>query len=141
MRNSNAVVANAGMAEIQIKQLKFRGLGMDTNSTPPTRFAGTETAAEVKSRHSEDDAFDCAFVRTPLRRSLVWRTADVEADLMIEGVRLVEQRNAREVAPAIEIVDVDPSPYVITPATSQKPLEFKVKLKNHLPSDFRGSCA
>ena len=29
-------------------------------------------------------------------------------------------------------------PYVITPATSQKPLEFRVKLKNHLASDFRG---
>ena len=31
-----------------------------------------------------------------------------------------------------------PSPYVTTPATSQKPLEFKVRLKNHLATDFHG---
>ena len=33
---------------------------------------------------------------------------------------------------------VEPSPYVTTPATSQKPLEFRVTLKNHLASEFRG---
>jgi hypothetical protein len=58
---------------------------------------------------------------------------------MIEGVPFViSNETEREVTPAVEIVDLDPSPYVITPATSQKPLEFRVKLKNHLATDFRG---
>lgn len=58
---------------------------------------------------------------------------------MIEGVSFaINNESEREVAPAVEIVDVSPVPYVITPATSQKPLEFNVKLKNHLASDFRG---
>ena len=39
---------------------------------------------------------------------------------------------------AVEITAVEPSPYVSTPATSQKPLEFNIQLKNHLPSEFRG---
>ena len=38
----------------------------------------------------------------------------------------------------MEIVDVKPSPYVSTPATSQKPLDFSITLKNHLRNDFRG---
>jgi hypothetical protein len=43
-----------------------------------------------------------------------------------------------DVAPAVEIVDVKPSPYVSTPATSQRPLDFTITLKNHLQSEFRG---
>jgi hypothetical protein len=63
----------------------------------------------------------------------------VEAELVIEGVSFhIENTTRRDVAPAVEIVDVKPSPYVTTPATSQKPLAFTVTLKNHLPADFRG---
>ncbi|HEU4767325.1 MAG TPA: hypothetical protein VFS77_08110, partial [Pyrinomonadaceae bacterium] len=62
-----------------------------------------------------------------------------EAELSMEGVTFVVDTEARrDVAPAVEIVAVEPSPYVSTPATSQKPLEFAVRLKNHLPSEFRG---
>jgi len=63
----------------------------------------------------------------------------VDAELSIEGVSFhVETDTRRDVAPAVEIVSVDPSPYVSSPATSQKPIEFKVTLKNHLPNAFRG---
>ena len=136
----NAVVANAGMAEIQIKELKFRGLGVDTKlSIADKILPGTETAAEVKvtppkttplTVPSADHLYDGHLFGEPLT---------VEAELMIEGVSfVVSNETRREVAPAVEIVDADPIPYVITPATSQKPLEFKVRLKNHLPTDFRG---
>ena len=40
--------------------------------------------------------------------------------------------------PAVEIVDVKPSPYVTTPATFPRPLDFKITVQNHLQSDFRG---
>ena len=136
----NAVVANSGMAEIQIKQVKFRGLGTDTKLNAADKILpGTETAAEVKvavpkTTHltvpSSEHLYDGRLFGEPLT---------VEADLMIEGVPFtIDNETEREVAPAVEIVDLDPSPYVITPATSQKPLEFKVKLKNHLATDFRG---
>lgn len=136
----NAVIANAGVAEIQIRQLKFRGLGTETKLTAADKILpGTETAAEVKvvtpktlglTVPSAEHLYDGRLFGEPL---------SVEAELMIEGVSfIVSNETEREVAPAIEIVDLDPSPYVITPATSQKPLEFRVKLKNHLTSDFRG---
>ena len=136
----NAILANSGMAEIQIKQVKFRGLGVETKlNTADKMLPGTETAAEVKvavpnTTHltvpSSEHLYDGRLFGEPLT---------VEADLMIEGVPFaITNETEREVAPAVEIVDLDPSPYVITPATSQKPLEFRVKLKNHLATDFRG---
>lgn len=136
----SAIVANSGMAEIQIKQVKFRGLGMESKLNIADKILpGTETAAEVKvstptttrlTVPSSEHLYDGRLFGEPLR---------VEAELMIEGVAFsISKEIEYEVAPAVEIVDLDPSPYVITPATSQKPLDFRVKLQNHLASDFRG---
>jgi len=135
-----AVVANAGAAEIQIKQLRFRGLGADTRlNTAEKVIPGTEASAEVKVNvpktasltvPSSEHLYDGRLFGEPLR---------VEAELSIEGVSFtIENETRREVAPAVEIVKVEPSPYVSTPATSQKPLDFRVTLKNHLRTDFHG---
>ena len=135
-----AIASNSGVAEIQIKQLKFRGLGVETKLNAADKILpGTDTSAEVKvavpktaplSVPSSEHLYDGRLFGEPL---------DVEAELSIEGVSFtVENESRLDVAPAVEIVSVDPAPYVSTPATSQKPLEFKVTLKNHLPSEFRG---
>jgi hypothetical protein len=135
-----AVVTNAGSADIQIKQLRFRGLGADSRlNTAEKVIPGTETSAEVKVNvpktasltvPSSEHLYDGRLFGEPLR---------VEAELSIEGVSFtIENETRREVAPAVEIVKVEPSPYVSTPATSQKPLDFKVTLKNHLRTDFHG---
>jgi LmbE family N-acetylglucosaminyl deacetylase len=135
-----AFVMNGGIAEIQIKQLKFSGLGVNTSLKAAEKILpGTDTSAEVKintpqntnlSVPSSEHLYDGRLFGEPLK---------VEAELAVEGVSFhVESDTRREVAPAVEIVSVDPSPYVTTPATSQRPLEFKVTLKNHLAADFRG---
>ena len=135
-----AVVTNGGIAEIQIKQVKFSGLSVNRNLQAAEKMLpGTETSAEVKAGipkttsltvPSSEHLYDGRLFGEPLK---------VEAELSIEGVSFhVENDTRRDVAPAVEIVSVDPSPYVTTPATSQKPLEFRVTLKNHLPSEFRG---
>ena len=135
-----AVVTNGGVAEIQIKQLKFSGFGVNkTLQAAEKMLPGTDTSAEVKVNvpktmtltvPSSEHLYDGRLFGEPLK---------AEAELSIEGVSFhVETDTRRDVAPAVEIVDVDPSPYVTTPATSQKPLEFNVKLKNHLPTEFRG---
>ena len=135
-----AVVTNGGVAEIQIRQLKFSGLGVNKNLQAAEKMLpGTDTSAEVKiatpktaslTVPSSEHLYDGRLFGEPLK---------VEAELTIEGVSFhVESDTRRDVAPAVEIVAVDPSPYVTTPATSQKPLEFTVTLKNHLASEFRG---
>jgi len=136
----NAVVANAGMAEIQIKQVKFRGLGTEMKlNTADKILPGTEATAEVKVVTPKTLALTVPSSEHLYDGRLFGEPLVVEAELMIEGVSFfVTNETEREVAPEIEIVDLDPSPYVITPATSQKPLEFRVKLKNHLATDFHG---
>jgi LmbE family N-acetylglucosaminyl deacetylase len=136
----NAVVANSGIAEIQIKRVKFRGLGTETKLNAADKILpGTETAAEVKVVTPKTTTLTVPSSEHLYDGRLFGEPMTVEAELMIEGVSfVVNNETARAIAPAVEIVEVSPVPYVITPATSQRPLEFKVKLKNHLTSDFRG---
>ncbi|HLM24241.1 MAG TPA: PIG-L family deacetylase, partial [Pyrinomonadaceae bacterium] len=112
-----AVVTNGGVADIQIKQVRFRGLGVDTPVKAAEKtLPGTEASAEVKvitpktlslTVPSAEHLYDGRWFGEPLR---------VEAELAIEGVSfIVQNETRREVAPAVEIVDVEPSPYVSTP--------------------------
>jgi LmbE family N-acetylglucosaminyl deacetylase len=134
------VVSNAGVAEIQVKQLKFRGLGVETKLDAADKMLpGTDTAAEVKVPVPKNASLTVPSSEHLYDGRLFGEPLDVEAELTIEGVTFtVENEVRREVAPAVEIVNVEPSPYVTTPATSQKPLEFRITLKNHLNSEFKG---
>jgi len=135
-----AVVSNGGVGEIQIKQLRFRGLGVDKHLDAAEKILpGTETSAEVKVPTPKTTSFTVPSSEHLYDGRLFGEPLKVEAELSIEGVSFqVEKETRREVAPAVEIVDVDPAPYVSTPATSQKPLDFRITLKNHLRKDFRG---
>lgn len=135
-----AIVANSGIAEVHIKEVKFRGLGLEkTLEAAEKIIPGTETTAEIKvttpktyvlSVPSAEHLYDGRLFGEPLK---------LEAELSIEGTSFViDNEVQRDIVPAVEIVDVQPSPYVTTPATSQKPLDFKVTLRNRLQSDFRG---
>ncbi|HSK64763.1 MAG TPA: PIG-L family deacetylase [Pyrinomonadaceae bacterium] len=135
-----AVVANSGIAEIQIKKVSFNGVGLNTPlNIADKMLPGTETTAEVKvttpktaslTVPSSEHLYDGRLFGEPLM---------IQAELAIEGVSfLVNNEERKDVAPPIEILGIDPLPYVTTPATSQKPLEFSVKLKNHLAAPFRG---
>ena len=134
------VIANSGLAEIQIKQLRFRGLGVETKiDTAEKTLPGTETSADLKIRVPKTTGLTVPSSEHLYDGRLFGEPLTLEAELAIEGVSFLVRNEAyEEVAPPVEIVSVEPSPYVSTPATSQKPLEFKVTLKNHLPSDFHG---
>jgi LmbE family N-acetylglucosaminyl deacetylase len=135
-----AIVTNAGVAEIQIKQLRFRGLGVDTKLNAAEKMLpGTETSSDVKVTVPKTAALSVPAAEHLYDGRLFGERLLVEADLMIEGVSFsIDNEMRSDVAPAVEILEVQPSPYVSSPATSQKPLEFRVKLKNHLATEFRG---
>ena len=135
-----ATLTNAGMAEILIKQLKFRGLGIEQKlDTADKMLPGTDTSAAVNVTVPKNAAFSVPSSEHLYDGRLFGEPLAAEAELSMEGVSFnVATEARRDVAPPVEIVSVDPSPYVSTPATSQKPLEFTINLKNHLPSQFRG---
>ena len=135
-----ATLTNAGMAEILVKHLKFRGLGVEQHLDAADKMLpGTETQAAVNVTVPKNAAFSVPASEHLYDGRLFGEPLAAEAELSMEGVTfLLTTETRRDVAPAVEIVAVEPSPYVSTPATSQRPLEFTVRLKNHLPSEFRG---
>ena len=135
-----ATLTNAGMAEILVKQLKFRGLGVEQKLDAADKMLpGTETQAAVNVTVPKNATFSVPSSEHLYDGRLFGEALFAEGELSMEGVSFTVTTEARrDVAPAVEIVAVEPSPYVSTPATSQKPLEFTVRLKNHLPTEFRG---
>jgi len=136
----SAALTNAGMAEISVKQLKFRGLGIEQRLDIADKLLpGTEASASVNVTVPKNAAFSVPSSEHLYDGRLFGEPLAAAAELSMEGVSFAVATEARrDVAPAIEITAVEPSPYVSTPATSQKPLEFNIQLKNHLPSEFRG---
>jgi hypothetical protein len=63
----------------------------------------------------------------------------VDAELAIEGASFnISTELRREVTPPVEIVSVEPEINVTTPATLLKPFDFKIRLINRMPTEFRG---
>jgi hypothetical protein len=135
-----ASLSNNGVGEIQIKQLTFRGLGLEARpSVADKMLPGTETAAQIEVTTPKTMSFTVPSSEHLYDGRLFGEPLAAQAELSIEGVNFVTGTGIRrDVAPAIEILEVEPVPYVTTPATSQKPLEFKVRLQNHLAGPFRG---
>jgi LmbE family N-acetylglucosaminyl deacetylase len=135
-----AIIANSGVAEVQIKQVTFRGLGVEKRLDAADKILpGTETAAEIKVTTPKTASLTVPSSEHLYDGRLFGERLNIQAELAIEGVSFpVSTEARRDVVPAVEILDVEPSPYVTTPATHQKPLEFKIGVKNHLSSPFRG---
>jgi LmbE family N-acetylglucosaminyl deacetylase len=135
-----ATINNNGVGEIQIKQLKFRGLGQEALlNVADKMLPGTETTARVEVTTPKSAGLTVPSSAHLYDGRLFGEPLTAEADLSVEGINFSASTEIRrDVAPAIEILEVEPVPYVTTPATSQKPLEFKVKLQNHLAGPFRG---
>jgi LmbE family N-acetylglucosaminyl deacetylase len=136
----SAQLGNKGDSDIQIKRVVAHTFGLDNRiATADKMLPDTETSGNLE-------------VSTPKATSLTVPSADhlydgllfgqsirVDADLVLEGASFtVSNEIRRDVAPPVEILDIDPDIYVRTPATSQKPLEFKVRLINHMATEFRG---
>ncbi|MBA2525450.1 MAG: PIG-L family deacetylase [Pyrinomonadaceae bacterium] len=63
-----------------------------------------------------------------------------DADLEIDGARFSLNTETRlDIAPAVEIKEISPSPYVLTPAIINRPLVLKINLSNNLARPFRGT--
>ena len=56
-RRVSAALTNAGMAEISVRQLKFRGLGIEQRLDVADKLPGTEASASVKVTVPKNAAF------------------------------------------------------------------------------------
>ena len=136
----SASLANTGDSDVQIKRVVLHSFDLDNRiPTADKMLPETETSGHIEvptpktaslTVPAADHLYDGQLFGQPLR---------VDADLNVDGANFkVSNEIRRDVAPPVEILKVDPDIYVRTPATSQRPLEFKVRLINHMPSEFRG---
>lgn len=135
-----ASLSNNGIGDVQIKQLMFRGFGSESPlNTADKMLPGTEATAQIEFTTPKSASFTVPASDHLYDGKLFGEPLSVNAELSIEGITFSAGTEIhRNVAPAVEILEVEPAPYVTTPATSQKPLEFKVKIQNHLAGPFRG---
>jgi len=98
-----AVVGNGGMAEIQIKQVKFRGLGMESKlDTADKILPGTETSAEVKIATPKNAALSVPASEHLYDGRLFGEPVTVEAALSIEGVSFaIKNEIRRDIVPVV----------------------------------------
>jgi LmbE family N-acetylglucosaminyl deacetylase len=136
----SASLSNNGDSEVQIKRLEVHVFGSDNQlNTADKMLPETETSAQFEvttpkstplSVPSADHLYDSRLFGQPVA---------LNAELSVDGAPFsLATEIERDVTPEVQIVSVDPAVYVSTPATSQKPLEFKVRLINRMPTEFRG---
>jgi LmbE family N-acetylglucosaminyl deacetylase len=135
-----ATLQNEGEDSLQLKRVVVNSFGVDNRiETADKMLPETETTGHFDvatppatpiSVPAADHLYDGLLFGQPLI---------LKADVVIEGATFsVVTEIKRDVTPAVEIARVDPGIHVTTPATSQKPLEFKVRLINHLDTEFKG---
>lgn len=101
--------------------------GTETTVTVDVATPTTAPITVPKSQHLYDG-------------TLNGRPLIAEANLEAEGgARFSIQTELElDVAPAVELKTITPTPYVWTPGTTNHPISFQVQVKNNLPEQFRG---
>lgn len=134
-------VANSGLSSVQLDELRFETLGENLPlKTTEGLLPDTETVVTVDrltpktaklTVPNEEHLYDNLFLGQPIA---------AVARIEIDGAKFsVRNTITRDVAPAIEIKHIAPSPYVWTPATLSQPLTFKLTITNNLDTAFNGN--
>jgi LmbE family N-acetylglucosaminyl deacetylase len=133
-------IANAGLGSVQVVELRLTGWGDVRLNTAEGLLPNTETVVAVDRTTpknatltvpKEEHLYDNLFLGQPF---------EAVARIEIDGAKFwVSSGMTRDIAPAVEIKSISPSPYIWNPATLNQPLSFKVKLTNNLDTPFHGN--
>jgi len=138
------VASNRSNEEVRIRSGiigdKKAGRAGPINLSLPARLSpGSSVAAEAKIKAPANSRLN-----VPHHMHLtddLWRGEVYVATLVIErnGVAFQIQDTIRlDVTPAVEIINLAPSPYVFSRENLSQPLTFKVRLVNHRDTPFKG---
>ncbi|MBC8032098.1 MAG: PIG-L family deacetylase [Pyrinomonadaceae bacterium] len=136
-------ITNPGVRTLQINALRFNSWGEDSQLKAADQLLpDTETTVTVDRTTPRTATFTVPREEHLYDGLLFGTRVEAIADLEIDGAKFSLHTDlARDVAPAVEIKSVSPSPYVWTPATRNQALTFKVTLMNNLDAPFKGNLA
>lgn len=126
------------VAELALSAWESRRPIETVDQLPP----GTETTKSLEIATPKNATISVPAAEHLYDGHLFGKRFAAQATLDIDGGRFdVSATNQLDVAPAVEIRKVSPSPYVWTPGTATRPLSFKVQLANHLSRSFAGTLS
>jgi len=136
-------VSNNGDTDIDVKRLTFSELSVArpvdiAEKLPPE----TDTTVAIKARIPQTTAVTVPASEHLYDNRFLGERQTASAELEIEGARFsMSGETHTEVTPAVEITDVSPSPCVRTPKTLTRCNTLKVRLANHLATNFEGQLS
>ncbi len=133
-------LSNAGERRVQINRLSFDGWGtMVSLDAAELLVADSETTATVDQVTPTTAAITVPSADHLYDGRLFGERFFAEADLEIDGARFsLSAQTSLQVAPAIQIQNISPSPCVRTQGTTDQCRVFQVTITNHLSTAFRG---
>ena len=143
-KNTSGVnLVNGGIKPLQITRLAFNGWGKEsTLDVPDHLLADTEASAAVELTTPGTAPFTLPKVEHLYNELFVGIPFSATAQIDIEGAKFtVNTVKTLDVAPAVEILDVSPSPCVRTEEMLGRCKLLKVTFANHLSTPFRGTLA
>ena len=136
----SAMLANSGEAEVQIKRAVIHSFNFESRLNMAEKvLPETETTARLDISVPKTEKLSVPSAEHLYDSRLFGESIMVNADLAIEGAPFtVSTELRRDITPPVEIISVEPNISVSTPATALKPIDFKVRLINRMPTEFRG---
>jgi len=137
----NITLANAGSKPVNVGKLSFRAWDKEvTVETPDQLLPDTETTVTVESITPANAAYTVPEADHLYDGLLLGAPSRATAQLEVEGAKFqISTEQAVDVVPAIEIIDVSPSPCVRTEEALGRCRELILKLSNHTKAPFRGT--
>lgn len=132
-------IANSGTTEVSIQTVMIDGVQLkDTES--PSRLAPTSsmplTHEPLVSANEPINIPRSAHLYDP---QFFGREFHASIHVLVNGIRFELQASTTvDVAPAVEIARITPSPFVLVPNSLNQPITMKVRLVNHQDKPFNG---
>jgi len=133
-------VANAGAETIQLRRLVFEGWGETVPlQTADVLLPDTATSVEVERKIPLTAPITVPKDEHLYDGLLCGPQFTTRATLAFEDATFsVTAATRLDITPPVEILEVSPSPWVLTPATSRTNLNFAIKLRNNRMVPFTG---
>ncbi len=139
--NFTITLSNNGSKPVNIDHLSFIGLGKEMAADPPEQLLpGTEATVDIESVTPANAPYTVPPADHLHDGLLFGAPFAAKAVIEVEGAKFEMSTSSRvDVAPAIEIMGVSPSPCVRTEETLGRCRELSLKLANHKSEAFRGT--
>jgi len=133
-------ISNGGESVAHVQKINLRGLQSATTlNLPQTIEPGKSITVELQTSTPRTASITVPHAEHLYDGKLSGEELAASVNAEIDGATFpVEARTRIDVAPAVEITSITPSPYILTPSSMKHLSTFTLRLVNHLNQPFTG---